>query len=102
MIIDNLDLEGITVPPSKTDSPLVIDANTVLTGAIASELLQPVPGWDAEVLKLFGRVHDAELSQHEAMELGGKASDALTVEQPLRVAIGEAGDHKDYSNATQP
>lgn len=93
MIVNNLDLEGIAVPPSKTDSPLVIDANTVLAGAIAFELLQAVAGRYAEIFELLGRVHYAELPEHESMELGGEAPDALAPEQPLRVAIGEARDH---------
>ena len=93
MIINDLDLEGVAIFPSKTDAPLVINANAVLAGAIALEFLQPVARRDAKVLELLRSVNQAELPQHEAEELGGKAADALTLEQPLRVAVGEAGDH---------
>ena len=94
MIINNLDLEGIAVSPAKTDSPLVIDANTVLAGAVAFELLQAVAGWDPEIVELLGGIHDAELPEHESVEFGRKASDAFALEQSLRVAIGEAQDHR--------
>lgn len=93
MIINNLDLEGIAVSPPKTDPPLVIDANTVLTGAIALELLQAIAGRDAEIVELLGGVHQPELSEHQPVELGREAPDAFALEQPLRIAIGETGDH---------
>ena len=93
VIIDNLDLEGVAVAPPKTDPPLVVDANAVLAGAITFELLQTVTGWDAEVCELLGGVHHAELPEHESVKLGGEAPDAFTLEQPFRIAIGEARDH---------
>ena len=94
MIINHLDLEGVTVSPPKADSPLVIDANTVLAGAIACELLQAVAGRYSEIRELLGRVHYAELPEHESVELGGEAPDAFAPEQPLRVTIGDARDHR--------
>jgi hypothetical protein len=72
VIINDLDLESVASFPSKTDPPLVIDANTVLARAIAFELLQAIAGRDAEVFELLGSVDNAELPQHEAVELGGK------------------------------
>ena len=93
MIINKLDLVGVPIFPPRADSPLVIDTNTVLAGAIAFELLQAVAGRDAEILELLGGVNDTELPEHQPMELGGEAPDAFTPEEPLRVPIGEAGDH---------
>jgi hypothetical protein len=68
----------------------------VLPSAITLELLQAVAGRDAEILKLLGGIHQRELAEHEAVKLGGEASDAFALEQPLRIAIGEAGDHRGY------
>jgi hypothetical protein len=44
VIVDNLDIVGIAVMPKKTESPLVIDANAMLTLSVGSQWLQPVPG----------------------------------------------------------
>lgn len=49
VIVDNLDIVGIAVVPTKTEPPLVIDANAVLTLSVGSQLLQPVPGWTCHV-----------------------------------------------------
>ena len=88
MIINNLDPEGVHVSPPKADPPLVIDANTVLAGAIALELLQTIAGRDAEIIELLGGVDDAELPEHEPVEIGGEAPDAFAMKKPLRVAMG--------------
>ena len=36
---DDLDLERVAVLPAKADSPLIVDADAVLPGPIAAELL---------------------------------------------------------------
>ena len=102
MIINNLNLEGIAVSPPKADPPLVIDANAVLASAIALELLQAVAGRDAEIVELLGGIHQSQLAEHDAVKLGGEAPDAFAPEQPLGIAIGEAGDHYANSNAARP
>jgi hypothetical protein len=47
VIIDDLDVVSVTVRETETDSPLVIDADAVLAGAFAEELLEVVGWWDA-------------------------------------------------------
>jgi len=93
VIINDLNVVRIAVLPPEADAPLIVDANTVLTGAIAFELFEAVPGRNAEVIELFGGVHDAELPQHEPLELGREATDWLALEQALGVPVGEAVDH---------
>lgn len=34
MVVNDFDIEGVIVTPYKTDAPLVINANAVLSGAI--------------------------------------------------------------------
>jgi hypothetical protein len=51
MIIDYLDLLRSGVSPNKTDSILLIDANTVLTSAIGSERFQLITRRNRQLLK---------------------------------------------------
>jgi len=39
MIIDNFDIFGDSINPTKADSPLIIDANAILSGTITLERL---------------------------------------------------------------
>ncbi len=51
MIVNNLHLVGVAGIPAKTNSPLIVDPNTVLTLAISAELLKAIAGWDPQVIE---------------------------------------------------
>jgi len=96
VIVDDLHLVCVTVLPGKTDPPLIVDSNTVLTGSPAFELLQPIAGRNAEILQLLGGIDEPELSKHDPMKVRGETSDRLPLEKALSVPIGEAVDHLQY------
>jgi len=47
MIINDFDIFCESIRPTKADAPLIIDANTVLTGTIAFERLKVIAGWNS-------------------------------------------------------
>jgi len=51
MIVNNLDLIGVAGVPAKTNSPLIIDPNTVLAPAISVELLKAIAGRNPQVIE---------------------------------------------------
>jgi hypothetical protein len=93
MIVNDLNLVRVPIRPPKADPPLVVDANTVLPGAIAFELLEPVSGRHPQIVQRFSRVQSDQLAQHRSQEVGGIASHALTPEQGFGVPVGESLDH---------
>jgi hypothetical protein len=42
VIVNNFYIKGIRLNPLKTDSPLIVDADAVLSGAVTGERLQPI------------------------------------------------------------
>jgi len=92
MIIDKLHVVCAVLPP-KTDSPLVIDANAVLAGAIARELFQAIAGRDPQVLEVFGGINEPQFAEHESVELGRETSHSLSAEESFRVAAAETVNH---------
>jgi len=48
MIINNFDAFRASIRPTKADSPLIIDANAVLTGTITRECLKAIAGWNPQ------------------------------------------------------
>ncbi len=95
MIVDDLNLVGVAIPPTKADAPLLVHANTVLAGSIATELLQSISRRHAEVTELLGRVHRHKFAQHGASEIRGISSDGFTSKQSLGITIGEGLDHRE-------
>jgi len=51
MIINDLNVEGVPILPGEAYSPLVIDADAVLPGAVAFQRLQPVAGRYPQILQ---------------------------------------------------
>jgi len=93
MVVNDLNLRCVTDAPSKADAPLVVDANAVLAGPIALELLEPVARRNAEIVQGFGGVDGDEFAEHRPLKLGGISTYGLALEQSLRVPIGKAPDH---------
>ena len=93
VVVNDLDFVGITIVPAKADPPLIIDPDTVLPGAIALELLEPVARRDTKVVQRFGGVHGHQLPQHDPAEVSRISADRLPVEEPGCVAVTETCDH---------
>ena len=97
MIVDDLNIFRPCVSPPEADPVLIVDPNTVLSGAIASELLEAVARWNAKILKGFGRIQCLKLTNGDTPErlwksLANRAGRSA-VEQVLRRGTAERSDH---------
>ena len=52
MIAHNLYIMGMSIAPHEADAPPVVDANTVLTDAVALQRFEPVTPDGAQVVKI--------------------------------------------------
>jgi len=94
VVIDDLDVVRVRTSPSEADAPLIVDADTVLTGTRSFQLLESIAGRYPEVFQALRSIHKDELSQHDALEIRRKAARRLTSKQACRVAIGETPNHQ--------
>jgi hypothetical protein len=60
MVINDFHILCTCIRPMKIDSPLLIDANAVLTRTIAFECFKVIAGWNPQVIK---PISDFELPQ---------------------------------------
>lgn len=51
MVVGNLNVVGVTVDETKTDAPLVVDANRVLPLPFPLKSMEIVPGWGSKVFQ---------------------------------------------------
>ena len=93
MVIDDLDVVSIGILPTETDTPLIVDTDTVLPRAITFEFLEPVPRRHPKVVERLGGVHGDKLPQHHAPELRWVSPHRLAAEQAARIPVTEALDH---------
>jgi hypothetical protein len=62
MIIDDLDVVGVTVFPPETDTPLVIDSDAILALSVSGQLLVPIPPGNPHIIQRLGGVQQQELA----------------------------------------
>lgn len=93
MVINDRDIERITILEAKTDAPPIIDANAPLTFAVTAQGFQPVARWDAEVFKRIRVVQHLQLALCNSSKCFELAR-TVTLEQCLRVPAMECLDHR--------
>ena len=93
MVVDDLDVMRVAGPPSKTDSPLSVDADAVLSSTITFQLLESVRRRNAEVVECRRRIHHSELSEGNALHVRAQSLDRLSMKEALCVSIPETLNH---------
>lgn len=94
MVIGDLYLLGGAIVPDKTDPPLIVDPDAVLSFAVALERFEAVAGRRPQIQKPGCRVEHIELAQRhrpDALELG----DGLAPVQCLAAPIPKGSDHRE-------
>lgn len=93
MIVGDFDVVGVALVPTKANSPLVVDADAVLTGTVATEQFEVIPGGNSQVAQGFRGIQQDQFSQRGALKLSIKLFDPLPPEETLCVLVGETADH---------
>ena len=109
MVIHDFNIEGISVLPAKADPPLVVNADAVLSFAVALECFEPVTGRDLELLKALCLMQVQKLAAGDPLNRP-EPWHVLVIEQGVGPGIAEGADHcysdyyasRDMSNATDP
>ncbi len=94
MVIRDLDLIGIAVPPSEAHAELIVDPNAMLTFTVAAQRPQFVTGRNSQILQSSGRVKHGQLLLRDISQIRRRHSSALArVPKFLRVFVREGFDH---------
>lgn len=93
VVVDDLDLEGVTSVPSEADTPLLIDSDAVLAGSISGKSLKAVCGWDTEVDEVPCMIEHGELVERTLLDVARKFPRPLLVPYLLCLRIGKTLDH---------
>jgi hypothetical protein len=93
VVVDDLDLEGVTATPDEADPPLAIDPDAVLPRSIPFQLLESIRWRDPQVFDPLGSVEHPQLPEADPLNVRPEALHALALEEALGVSICEALDH---------
>jgi hypothetical protein len=69
VIINDFNLMGVSVHPFETDSPLLIDADAVLSLSASPECFQPVPRRNPQILKANRGIQKLQFMERSLLDL---------------------------------
>jgi hypothetical protein len=93
MVIGNPDVVGVWLFPSKADTPLLIDADTVLPGPIALQGFEPIAGRRQQVSQSVSLIQVDKLAPGCVLYVWRKFPRKLAAVNLLGLLVGEAADH---------
>jgi hypothetical protein len=94
VVVDDLDVMGISISPSKANPPLPVDPNAVLSRAVASQDLQPVARRRAEIGKRAGIVYLRQLAVRRPDDVVRHALDEAALPGGFGGGIAERSDRE--------
>jgi hypothetical protein len=92
VVVDDLDVVSAVRLPDKTDAPLVVHTNAVLTFALTLQRLEPVSWRDSQTSQLGSRMKLQQFSSCGSFDVP-ESSDRPTVEQSFGFGTGERANH---------
>jgi hypothetical protein len=94
VVVDDLDVMGVTTDPAEANAKLVVDADAVLAEAIAGQFLQSVSRWHFQVSEGDCGVEHDELAEGNTLEIRRESADLLALEKSLGVVVAKAANHE--------
>ncbi len=93
MIVCYFYFSCLVVGPFKANAPLVIDADAILPGTVALELLESVPRDHLQILQRIGIIQVQQFAAGRALDIRGKFSGELTPEDLFGLLGCKGFDH---------
>jgi hypothetical protein len=94
VVVNDLNFIRVGLSPLETDSPLIIDSDAVLTGSIASQALEPVPGRNPQIGETLCVVQHPQLSPRRLLDFTGESPGDLTSPDLFCQLAFEGSDHQ--------
>jgi hypothetical protein len=93
MIIYDFHSFCMPISPQETNSPLVVDTDTMFSFAITLQRLKPVRGWKPKILQPHGCVDRIEPHERSLLDLSWIPLHELAIEDSLSIRVAERFNH---------
>src|SRR5205085_8638615 len=94
MVINDLRVIDVALAPFKTNAPLVVNANTVLTFTVTEQFLEVIGWWYAQVLQRLCAIQDLQLSPRYTLNVLRQLARELALKQLCGFFVLKALDHE--------
>ena len=93
MVIRDLDVERVIATPFKTDSPLIINSDAMLSCAVTAKFFEPICGWNSQIIKADRIVDHAQFPQSYLLNVRWQPPRTLTMINLVCFRVFESFDH---------
>lgn len=94
MIVHYLDVVGISTLPFKTDAPLIVNADTVLSLSVARQFFEAIRRRYVQILQDLGSVQNLKFPSSNLLDTLRKLARELAIEYSSRFSARESLDHR--------
>jgi hypothetical protein len=93
VIVHDLDIFDIALGPSEADTPLIVDADAHLSGAVPFQGFEPIGRRIAEVIDRRRSIKLAEFAQRAILNIARKLAAGLALPDSFGLLASERSDH---------
>jgi hypothetical protein len=94
VVIYDLYVPSFASAPYKTNPPLIIDPDAMLSSPVPFQGLQTIAYRNAQIVQMLGRVNRAQFCPGSRLNLMSQASDLKPGKNRGRDLVGKAFDHR--------
>ena len=87
MVVYDLDIESVTGFPAEANTPLLVDANAVLSDPVSGEGLKAICRWDAKVIEVLCAIEHSQLVEGALLNVTRQAPGSLLIPYFLSFCI---------------
>jgi len=84
MVVHNLHVKGVTVAPYEADTPLIVDADTMLACPLTGQRFKTISRWRLQIGEFTGAINQFQFSCCKALDVPRKFGGEPTAEYLLR------------------
>jgi hypothetical protein len=95
VIVYDLDIVSVSIPPTEADTPLVVDPNAVLSFPVSSQFLKAISWRDKKIIQLLRRVQQEQLPLSDAPQIRREFLHGLAVKYLFSFFGCKSPDHDD-------
>jgi hypothetical protein len=70
MVVAELDVVRVPIRESKADAPLIVHRDRILASSIPGQRMEPITGWNTQVVEAHGKIDILELSSRSLRNVG--------------------------------
>jgi hypothetical protein len=93
MIVDDFDIEGVTIGKAKADAPLVVDPDRIPPGTVAFQCFQAIGRRQAQVVNSGCGIQLPQAHDGSPQDIPRQSARFPGDEKPLSFGIGKRTDH---------